>query len=288
MADVITTKSSHTDATVEEIVSAQVQQVLTASMVIPGSIMDLSAMVGKGMDKVKIPRFGNFTVANKVQGTPVDAQANAFTTDDLDLDKHQVVQFLIEKHASVQAKIALEQAYIEQAARDLGAKLDADLYASLAAGPSAAAPDHIVTFANNPTNTLGKADFLAARKLLSKQSVPMEQRSCLISPLQESEILAISEFVRVDESGDSAGSALRNGRIGRLFGFDVLVSAQATEVQALFYHKNCQAYARQWAPEIAQESSLANLGTRYSIDHMWGTRHLYAGKQAVKVNASGA
>lgn len=285
MADVLTTKTQ-VDATVEEIVSAQVQQVLTATMVIPGSIMDMSSQVGKGMDKLKIPRFGNFTVANKVAGTAVDAQINAFSTDDLDLDKHQVVQFLVEKHASVQAKIAVEQAYIEQAARDLAAKMDLDLYTILASGPSAAAPDHIVQFANTPTNTLGKADFLAARKLLSNAKVPMEMRTCLISPLQESEILAISEFVRVDETGGSA--ALRNGMIGRLFGFDVLVSPQATEVQALFYHKNCQAYARQWAPEIAQESSLANLGVRWSIDHMWGSKHLYSGKLAVKVNASGA
>jgi len=285
MADILTTKTQ-VDPTVEEIVSAQVQQVLTATMVIPGSIMDMSGQVGKGMDKLKIPRFGNFTVANKVAGTAVDAQINAFSTDDLDLDKHQVVQFLVEKHASVQAKIAVEQAYIEQAARDLAAKMDLDLYTILAAGPSAAAPDHIIQFANTPTNTLGKADFLAARKLLSNAKVPMEQRSCLISPLQESEILAISEFVRVDESGGSA--ALRNGMIGRLFGFDVLVSPQATEVQALFYHKNCQAFARQWAPEIAQESSLANLGVRWSIDHMWGSKHLYSGKLAVKVNASGA
>ncbi len=285
MADVLTTKTQ-VDATVEEIVSMQVQQVLTATMVIPGSIMDMSSQVGKGMDKLKIPRFGNFTVANKVAGTAVDAQINAFSTDDLDLDKHQVVQFLVEKHASVQAKIAVEQAYIEQAARDLAAKMDLDLYTILAAGPSAAAPDHIVQFANSPTNTLGKADFLTARKLLSNAKVPMEQRSCLISPLQESEILAISEFVRVDESGGSA--ALRNGMIGRLFGFDVLVSAQATEVQALFYHKNCQAFARQWAPEIAQEPSLANLGVRWSIDHMWGAKHLYSGRLATKVNASGA
>jgi hypothetical protein len=285
MADVLTTKTQ-VDPTVEEIVSAQVQEVLTASMVIPGSIMDMSAQVGPGMDKLKIPKFGNFTVSSKVAGTAVDAQINAFTTDDLDLDKHQVVQFLVEKQASVQAKVAVEQAYIEQAARDLAAKMDADLYTILAAGPSAAAPDHIVQFANSPTNTLGKADFLAARKLLSKANVPLEMRACLVSPLQESEILAISEFVRVDESGGSA--ALRNGQIGKLFGFDVYVSSQATDGVAMFYHKNCQAFARQWAPEVATESSLANLGVRWSIDHMWGSKHLYSGKLAVKVNASGA
>ena len=59
MADVLT-GLTETSATAEAIVSAEVQEVLTASMVVPPTISDYSSMVGPGMDLVKIPRFSNF------------------------------------------------------------------------------------------------------------------------------------------------------------------------------------------------------------------------------------
>jgi len=222
-------------ATVEEIVSTQIQEVLTSSMVVPPTIMDFSAQVGPGMDTLKIPRFSNFTVDTKSENTAVDAQVNAFSTDDLPLDKHQVVQFLLEDIASLQAKVAVAQAYINQIGRDLAAKMDSDIITAMLASPSAAAPDHLVQFDNNPTDTLSKADFLEARRLLSDANNRQDDRVCLISPTSESEVLAISEFVRVDESGSSG--SLRNGQIGKLFGFDVLVSSQQSTTDGpLFYH----------------------------------------------------
>jgi N4-gp56 family major capsid protein len=279
MADVLTTKTQ-VSATIETIVAAQVQQVLSAKMVVPGSISDYSSMVKPGMDTLKIPKFGKFTVGSKSAGTAVDAQTNAFSSDDLALSKHQVIQFLVEDLADLQSKLAITQEYVSQAASDMAAKMDADLITAMAASPSAAAPDHIIPFANTPTSTLGKADFLAARRLLNVQNVPLDDRSCLIGPASEADILAISEFVRVDESGSQ--SALRNGEIGKLFGFSVLMSSQASD--PLFYHKSTHAYARQMDPRVQTENDLPNLAKRWSVDHIWGEKALDAGKRIVKIN----
>jgi N4-gp56 family major capsid protein len=285
MADAITQKTQ-VASTIETIVAAQVQEVLTAQMVVPPTIMDLSSLVGPGMDTVKIPKFGHFTVATKAAGTAVDAQQNAFSSDDMSLDKHQVVQFLVEKIADLQSKIAFTQLYVEQAAKDMAAKMDLDIITAMAAGVSSSSPDHIIDFSNTPTDTISKGDFLQARYLLNVQNVPMSDRFALLAPGREKDVLGISEFVRVDESGGSA--ALRNGQIGKLFGFDVIVSSQAIEDGTLFYHKSAHCYARQALPQVAQESALAYLAQRWSIDHIWGQKHLDAGKRIVKVKDGGA
>lgn len=284
MADALSGKTE-VDATVEEVVSLKVQEVLTASMVMPGTIMDFSSEVGPGMDLLKIPKFGNFTVNTKAENVAVDAQVNTFSTDDLPLDKHKVIQFLLEDFANIQAKVNSVSLYLNQMARDLAAEMDLTIIASMEASASAAAPDHIIDFSNTPLDTISKGDFLAARKLLNIQNVPMSDRYCLISPLRESDILGIAEFVRVDESG--ASEALRNGRIGKLFGFDVFMSSQAGDDATLFYHKSTQAFARQLSPRTQRQLDLANLAERWSLDHIYGTKSLDAGKRIVRIKDGG-
>jgi len=275
MSDAIT-GLTEVDATIEEIVSAEVQEVLTASMVIPPTIMDMSSMVGPGMDKLKVPRYSNFSVTKKVSGTPVDAVTKTFSTDDLSLDQHAVVQFLLEDIASLQSKVAVSQNFVQQAGRDLAAEMDQKILDDMEAGVSTSSPDHKRAYAGS---VIAKADILLARQLLNEAKVPLEGRSGVISPAQENALLAIAEFVRVDESGGS--EALRNGRIGKLFGFDIFVSPQAEDAKSMFYHRSAHAFARQLAPRVQTESDLPNLSTRYSIDHLYGSKTMDLGKRQV-------
>lgn len=284
MADILTGKTE-VQATIEEIVSLSVQEVLTAEMIIPPTILDYSAQVGPGMDTLKIPRFSNFTVDTKLPNTKVDAQTNAFTSDNLLLDRHKVIQFLLEDIASLQAKVQIVQQYVNQAGRDLAAEIDDSILREMEANVSASAPDHIIDFANSPTNTLSKADVLAARKLLSDAKVPMSDRFCVVSPLRESELMAIPEFTRVNEAG--ADQALRNGQIGRLFGFEVLLSPQVDDDATLFYHMSTCVFARQLSPRTQVDKDLANLADRWSIDHLYGRKMLDSGKRAVRIKIGG-
>lgn len=278
-------------ATVEEIVSAEIQDVLTASLVVPGTIMDMSASVGPGMDKLKIPRFSNFTVVTKSSGTDLTSATQTFSTDDLDLDLHQAIAFTIEDIAELQSKINVSQEFVNQAGRDLAAKIDDEVInqasdgMALSANISSAAPDHIIAFDSG--STLTKADILSARELLNEANVPMSDRTLLAAPSQESALMAISEFTRVDESGGS--QALRNGMIGRLFGFDVVVSSQAPDSDGpLFYHRSTSAFARQQAVRVRSQQEVLKVGEDWVLDHIYGFKNgLDSGKRIVKVNTTG-
>lgn len=262
--------------TIETIVSAEIQMVLNANLVVVPTITDYSSMVGPGMNTLKIPKFGKFTVNTKIENTAVDAQVNAFSTDDLALDKHKVIQFLLEDIASLQAKVQVTQAYVAQAAKDLATEMEQTVLDAIEAGVSTSSPDHKVAYAGS---VIAKADILGARELLNLQNVPLADRSMVISPGSEADILAISEFVRVDESGGS--DALRNGQIGKLFGFNVLVSSLAEDAKTMCYHKTCHAFARQLAPRVQQMPDIANLATRWSLDHIYGSKALDSGKRQV-------
>lgn len=277
MADALSGLTEVAGHTIEAVVSAEIQMVLNANVVIPGAIMDYSAMVRPGMDTLKIPRMGKFTVGTKAENTAVDAQLNAFSSDSLALDQHKVVQFLIEDIADLQSKVAVAQEYVAQAAKDLAVQMDQKLIDDMEAGVSTSAPDHKIAYVGS--TVLAKVDILAARELLNVQNVPQEGRSLLVSPGSEADILNISEFVRVDESGGSL--ALRNGQIGRLFGFDVLMSSQAEDLKTLAFHKSCHAFARQLAPRVKMFDDVPNLAVRYSLDHIYGSKHLDGGKRLV-------
>lgn len=281
MADVSTGVSAAGN-TIQQLVSAQVQEVLNANLVAAGAVQDLSSLVGPGQDTVKIPKMGKFTVNTKSAGTAVNAQTNAFGTDDLALSQYKVIQFLVEDIAQLESKVAITQAYVKQAAIDIATEMDAKIITDMAAGASSSAPDHRIAWDN--ALALLKQDFLNARRLLNIQNVPMNERSCIISPSEEASVLSIDSFVKVNESGGD--SALRNGQIGRLFGFDVMVSSQAADAASLFFHKTAHSFARQLMPKVEYFRDVPNLSDRWSISHIYGSKHMDSGKRCVLVGSA--
>lgn len=281
MADVLT-GLTEVAGTIESLVQAEIQLVLNANVVVPGAVMDLSGQVGPGMDRVAVPRLSKFTVNTKVENTAVDAQAVTLAVDTLVLDQYKVVQFLVEDIADLQSKVNTVQEGVRQVGADLASEMDQKLINDIEAGTSASSPDHRVAYVG--ATLLAKADILAARELLNIQNVPLADRSLLVSPGSEADILNISEFTRVDESGGSA--ALRNGQIGKLFGFDVLVSSQVEDLKTLAIHKSCHAFARQLLPQVESLRELQHLATRWSISHIYGSKHMDSGKRAVMLGTA--
>lgn len=278
MADAIT---GVTEILAEDVISMRVQAVLIEEMKVWPLMSDYTDQVGPGMDSVKIPKISSFTVASKAENTAVDAQVNAVTSDDLPLTAHKVIQFLLEDIASVQSKIDLVANYIDVAARDLAADMDVAVLTELDDNPSTSAPDHDVKYNDTSNNDLEKVDILEARRLLNVQKVPSSQRWAIIPPDKEKDLMGITEFTRVDEAGASA--ALRNGQIGRLFGFDVIMTTLIpTSGVSLFGHASSMAVARQIAPKIEMDRDLANLSDRHSISHLYGVKLLDAGKRFVR------
>lgn len=266
MSDAITglTEAGGT-ATIETIVSAEVKDVLNANMVVGPTLKDFSAQVGPGMDTLKYPKFGNFTVSTKSENTAVDAQLNAFTADTLSLNRHKAIQILVEDIAELQSKVNMLQAYANQAAMDLAVEMDQFLLDTLEAGISTSAPDHKRAYAGS---TIAAADILLARQLLNEAKVPMEDRYLVISPAEESALLAISAFTSAADFGSR--EPVVNGQIGRLFGFNVLMSQLAEDAKSMAYHRSAVIWARQLNPRVQSFYDLPNLAQRWSIDHIYG------------------
>jgi len=148
---------------------------------------------------------------------------------------------------------------------------------------STSTPDHDIKYNDATNEDLERTDILEAKRLLDVANVPKDSRWSIISPAQEKNLLLINEFVLVNESG-MAGS-LRNGQIGRLFGFDIVVSNQIPQADggpSYFGHPSTQAVARQLMPKVEMDRDLPNLGDRHSISHIYGTKVLDGGKRHVR------
>lgn len=259
MADVITSTQAVLQ---QDVISATVLEVLTAEAVMPGSVDDKTAFVGPGMDRLSLPEYGNFAVTKKVPGTPVDAITNAFSESELLLDEHAVIQFLLERRADLQSKVRIADAYIRQAAKDLAAQMDADIIAELEGSSN--------TQSLAAVGILAKADVLDARKRMNNADISQADRFAVVNPDQASQLLNISEFTRVDEAGGSG--ALRNGEIGKLFGFTWLESSQATSGTVSFYHKSGIVHAKQKELSVDSDKDLPNLADRWSLDMLYGQK----------------
>ncbi len=270
------------DAVSQEIVDSLVQQELIQSLVLAPTLNDVSARVMGGMDKLKLPRTGSFTAAAKSDGVDLTTQALTFATDDLNLDQYYGVFTTIERIASLQANVDLLGEVAKRMASALAYEMDAKIYAQMKL-TSAAAPDHRLLYDNDPTATLGKNDFIKAKKLLKIQNVPMGDGKlfCAISPERESDVLKLADFVDADKWQTGSESAKMNGVIGRIYGFNVVVSNVVEDAASIFYHSDHVAWARQLQPTMDTDQNVPALGVNVALSHLYGCKVTQAGKMGV-------
>jgi len=283
MADVFTQKTT-VDPVVMELISSIVQQELIQAAVFAPTVTDYSSLVGKGMDRLKLPKANSFTAEQKAAVTAMNAQALTIATDDLDLDMHWGVQSLVEDIAALQANIDVFGEYLKRMATSLAYQMDQKIYDCLKA-VSASGPDHKIDWSNAPTDTMTKADFISARKLLRQANAPLEDGKlfCAINPKREAEILALSDFVDADKWFMGSADAKLNGVIGKVYGFQILVSNIVEDDAVVLYHSNHVGFARQQAPKYETLRDLAYLSDRISLSHLYGCKALQGGKLGVLI-----
>lgn len=267
------------DATIQDVVSSLIQSYLQQEALLVPTVQDWSAMAKPGLDTIKIPRAPGFTVGDKAENTPVDAQTLTYSTDDLAMDKHKAIQFLAEDIAQIQANIPMMQDVAMRMAKDLAYQVDSDIYACLKAC-SAAAPDHLIKYLDTVNNDLEVQDLVEWRRLLNIQNVPMDDRYVLIPPSKEADMLKIDNFIKANEYGSR--EALLNGEIGRVFGFTVIVSnVSESDAACVAYHRSHVAFAFQRAVRFETDRDMANLATRLGADTIYGCKVLDSGKRGV-------
>lgn len=171
-------------------------------------------------DTLNIPYPGVFVANDKAANTPVTFQVPTATTTTVTLNKHKETTFLVEDAARALANQDIMARYMEAAVIPLAEAIESDLF----------------TVAASFTNTVGVygTDLAAgairsARKAQTDLKVPEGNRSMVLSTKDEIALLADSTLATY--FAYSQQQAVKEGSIGRLYGYD-LYSSQLVPVAA--------------------------------------------------------
>lgn len=181
----------------------------------------------------------------------------AFEVDDVDLRQAR-------DGGALMSEAAMEAGY---ALADTTDQYVAGLYTGAAAGNQ-------LGTVSVTTSALAITQLLNLRKKLNEANVPQQGRYVVVPPWFETLLLGADLFNRVDASGTAEG--LRNGIVGRAFGFDVLVSNNAPLVTGDDYavmagHPSAITFAEQiskveaYRPESAFSDAIKGL-------HLYGAK----------------
>lgn len=197
---------------IPEIWAQQAMQVLRNNMVLANLVTrdsDVGAFA-QG-DTLHIPFPGTFVANDKAPGGNVTTQVPTDAEVVVILNKHKEVTFLIEDVPKVQANQDLMNRYLTNAIVPIAEQIENDLfalYASLTASVASA--------------SMTGAQILAGMLKLNQNKVRLQDRNLIISPGSQVKLLgdtALQSFFAFSEP-----EAVRNGGIGRAYGFNIFMS----------------------------------------------------------------
>lgn len=185
--------------------------------------------ISQAGDTVHITSISRPTVAAYVKDTTViapetltDAQKSliidksyyfAFEVDDI--DKRQAAA-----SGALMAEAAQEAAYA------LADQADLVIIAAMEAGVSGTAPDNSIAATSRATSALCVEGLLDIKTLLDESNVPQQGRWVVIAPWIQNRLMLDTRYITIDSM--TGGSGFRNGQVGRIMGFDVILSNNLT------------------------------------------------------------
>jgi len=180
-----------------------------------------------GGDSVRIISISRPSIGTYVKGsTTVTPQALTDAERTLLIDQQKYFAFYIDDIDKAQAKAggalmteaAQESAY---GLRDVADQYVAGLYTGIASG-------NAISTTAITTSALAVTGLLNLKTKLDNVDVPTQGRYVIIPPWYHALLLGSTLFTAVDSSGNSEG--LRNGTVGRAYGFDILLSNNCVNV----------------------------------------------------------
>lgn len=222
---------------------------------------------------VEIPNLSNLAANLKVAGTAVTLNNPTEGKTTITIDQHYESSFLLEDFAEIQSAYDAAKEYVEKTGYALAEKMDTTVvneltdYASKTAGAYGVALDDTT--------------ILTANRYLDEAKAPSTDRTLAVTPKGKQEMLAIDKYVRYDALGN--GEAIKNGRIGNIYGIEVVMS-QNLRVTAgtpnqhnnLLFHKEAAAIAVQKDISFESQRKAEYLGTLYVAQSLWGVKILRA------------
>lgn len=256
-------------ATKNALITSLVQKELIAEAKLLPTITDVSAYAGKGMKSISFPKFGSFTVEERVSGAASVPQALTATADTLALDIRATISWQIDSMDELQSSVQVQSEYIKRAAKAHAAAIDAKIVAALEAGAG---------YNQGAATTVTQAIILDMLEELQKNHANMGQLSLVMGPDQYKAMLAIADFVRADQFGANP-SALQSGMIGKVYGVPVIVQAGIAASKVYMYDKEGVAIGFQRGPQYGEVANpLLGVGSVTAVvDQLYGVKVLQDG-----------
>ena len=250
-------------------------------------------------DTLNIPYPGAFSANDKSANTAVTLQAPTATTTSVVLNKHKEASFLIEDAARATANQDLIARYMEAAVVPIAEQIESDLlglYSSFTNSVGTSGTD------------ISATTIRAARKKLNDLKAPSDNRALVVSTKDEIAILGDSTLATY--FAYSQNQALKEGSIGKLYGFDVyssqlvpVVAGSPASTKNLAFNPGAIILAMRGLPDApagtgAQTSvvqdpisglslrvtmayNAANLGVQVTVDVLYGVAKLRDEKAVV-------
>lgn len=216
MADITTTEATYF---IPEIWAQTALEVLRNNVVLAKLVTTDSDVTGNfsAGSVLHIPYPGTFSANDKTENNPVTLQTPSGSTEvQVTLNKHKEVSFLVEDVVNAQVNQDIMARYSEAAVIALAEQIETDLW-----GLAASFTNSVGAYGTNATATT----IQAAMKQLNVQKAPQANRNLVIHPKDQVSILADSNLQTYFAFSQQQG--IREGSVGRAYGFDVWMSQLA-------------------------------------------------------------
>lgn len=253
--------------------SKEVLMFVKSNLVLLPLIKHYDADVKSSGQTLEIPNVSSITANLKAQNTVVTLNYNTETKTTITLNKHYESSFIVEDILKVQAAYDLRSDYTQAAAYAISEKIDSDLATNMTSTWKTASQAY-----GAYGTALSDVLILAVNRYLSENKAPRSDRSIVVHPKGEAELLNIDKYVRYDALGIGGDeNSIRNGKIGRIYGADVFMSQNLVyldtvtdEYNHLFFHKEAWAIALQMEPRTQAQYKQEYLGWLVTVDVLYG------------------
>jgi len=253
--------------------SKEVLMFVKSNLVLLPLIKHYDADVKSSGQTVEIPNVSAITASLKAQNTVVTLNYNTETKTTITINRHYESSFLVEDILAAQSNYSTRSDYTQAAAYAIAEKVDSDIAKVMTAS---------FTGYGAYGTALNDNLILTVNRYLSENKAPRTDRSIVVHPKGEAELLAIDKFVRYDALG--TGEAIKNGKLGTIYGSTVYMSQNLVyldtatdEYSSLFFHKEAAAIAMQVSPRTQAQYKQEHLGWLVTVDVLYGVTTLRTG-----------
>lgn len=249
-----------------------VMDILKSELVLLPRVKHYDSEAASMGQTVTVPFMASASANDKAAGSQVTLNGGTSTKVDIAINKHKESSVLIEDLLSIQSKYDLRSEFTKPIAYAIAEAIDSDIVTELKAGSTNPA---VGTFGT----ALADATIVSAKVALDQAKAPQTDRTLAVDAYQQGELLKVDKYVRYDALG--TGKAIENGRVGYIYGFEVVMSQNLPWVDTttdqhtgVAFHKDAVGIAHQLKPRTQAQYKQEYLGWLLTVDTVYGVKTL--------------